>query len=419
MKNNSRLKGFYKRNWDERQNEVKDWAGLSQEECEIITNGRPKMDQVDMFVENVIGVIGIPLGIATNFLINGKDYLVPMATDESSVIAGASNGARFAREHGGFNTTTTDPLMEGQIQIVGLNDPNGAKMRLYENKDELLAMANSQDPVLVELGGGAKDIRLRIVESSSEKMLFLHLTVNVKDAMGANAVNTMVEYLAPTVEKITGGKTVLRIIDNYAETRLARARAVFDKELLGGQHIVDNMLYGYAAGYYDTHRAAGHNKGTMNGITAVVLATGNDTRAVESGFHSYAARSGRYRALPVWEKNQDGNLVGTLEMPVPVGLIGGMTKLHPVSQACIKILGVESADELGQVLAAVGLASKCAAERALASEGIQKGHMSLHAKNIAVAAGAVGEEVGKVAEMMVSENKVRVDRAKEILNDLR
>lgn len=418
MDKSSSMPGFYNLSLDEKLARVKDYSGLTDDECEAIKAGRPPLEQVENMAENVIGVIGIPLGVATNFLINGKDYLIPMATEEPSVIAAASNGAKMAREKGGFFTTSTDPLMEVQIQTVKVSDPNAARNKVLENKDEIVKMANTQDPKLIEIGGGAKDVEVRIIQGRLGTMLVTQLSVDTKDAMGANTVNRMAEHVAPFIEKLTGGKVYLRVVDNYAIKRLARARATFSKEALGGEAAVDGMLHGYDCAYSDPHRATGHNKGTTNGITAVVLATGNDTRAIECGYHAYAARDGQYRALPVWEKNADGDLVGTLELPVAVGIVGGMSHAHPVAKAALKILGVKSSRELGEVLAAVGLAQKVAAERALAMEGIMYGHTKMHARSIATMAGATGADVKRIAEIMIKEGKVRFDHAKKLVDEL-
>ncbi|MFA5536353.1 MAG: hydroxymethylglutaryl-CoA reductase, degradative [Bacillota bacterium] len=410
----SRIPGFYKLSPKEKLTKVKEMVGLTSEEADTIWLGRPPIEDVDRMVENVIGVIGIPLGIATNFLINGKDYLIPMATEEPSVVAAASNGAKIARIKGGFYTTSTEPYMDVQIQVVNVKDPNFAKMKIIENKAELIAEANTQDPVLLEMGGGAKDLSVKVLETDRGKTVLISLTVDVRDAMGANTVNRMAEYIKPMIEKICDSAVSMCVIDNYAVKRLARARAVFDKEALGGQPVIDNFLYNYSCAYYDKHRATGHNKGTLNGIIAVALATGQDTRAVESGFHSYAARNGQYRALPVWEQNEEGDLVGTLEMPVPVGIVGGISHFHPVAASCIRILGVKSARELGEVLAAVGLAQKVAAERALADEGIVRGHTKMHARTVAAMAGARGDLIDKISKQMIDEGLVRSDRAMEL-----
>lgn len=419
MKRRSRLKGFYKLSLNERLRTVKEFASLTDEEVEMLKQGRPEMGSVEQMVENVVGVIGIPFGIATNFLINGRDYLIPMATDESSVIAAASNGAKIARAKGGFTTSSTGPIMAVHIQVDNTKEPEAAAAKISEHRQDLLDLANTRSRTLPRLGGGAKDIKIDIVKGWYGPMVVIRLIVDVRDAMGANVVNTMAEFIAPTVEKISGGRVYLKVVDNYAIERLARASCVVDKDLLGGSEIVEAMLRGYSFAYYDQHRATGHNKGVMNGITALVLATGNDTRAVESAFHSYAARDGRYRALPVWEKNEDGDLTGFLEMPAPVGIIGGMTMLHPVAKIAIKILGVKSADELSQVLAAVGLASKLAAERALAAEGIQYGHMRLHATNIAAMAGAKSQEIDLIARRMIEKGKISLGLAEELLKEQR
>ncbi len=415
MEKSSRMPGFYNLSLNEKLGRVREFAGLTDEECEAIKVGRPSLNEVENMAENVIGVIGIPLSVATNFVINGKDYLIPMATEEPSVIAAASNGAKIARKKGGFFTTSTEPLMEVQIQTVKISDPHASRNKILENRDEIIRMANTQDPALIKLGGGAREVEVRIVEGRQGRMLVTQLTVDTKDAMGANTVNRMAEYVAPFIEKITGGKVYLRVVDNYAIKRLARARAVFDKAALGGEAAVDGMIHGYDCAYSDPHRATGHNKGTMNGITAVVLATGNDTRAIESGYHAYAARDGQYRALPVWEKNADGDLVGTLELPVAVGIVGGMSHAHPVAKAALKILGVKSSRELGKILAAVGLAQKVAAERALAMEGIMFGHTKMHARSIATMAGAKGQEVKQIADLMIQEGKVRFDHAQKLV----
>ena len=415
MGRSSRIKSFYKLDIDEKLKVVKDFASLSDEEILMLKTGKPDMESVERMVENVIGVIGMPFGIATNFLVNGKDYLVPMVTEESSVIAAASNGAKMVRAKGGFTTSSTGSFMAVQIQVDNTSDPESASREIIKQKQELLEMANTQSTTLPKLNAGAKDIKVDIVNGWYGPMVIVRLIVDVWDAMGANVVNTMGEFIAYKIEDLTGGKVFLRVVDNYAIERLARAECIVDKQVLGGEEVVDAMLRGYSCAYHDQHRATGHNKGVMNGIMGVVLATGNDTRAVESAFHSYAARDGRYRALPVWSKNDEGDLTGFLEMPAPVGTIGGMTKHHPVARIALKILGVESADELGQILAAVGLASKLAAERALASEGIQHGHMKLHATNIASMAGAQGKEINVVAKAMIEKDKVSLGLAKELL----
>jgi len=403
---------------EERLRIVKEFAGLTDEEASLLRDtGSLKIDLADRMIENVIGVFPIPLGVAVNFLINGRDYLIPMAIEEPSVVAAASYGAKMAREGGGIFTSSTEPIMIGQIQSVGIKDPYRAKMSILEAKDEILKKANEQDPILVSLGGGAKDLRVKVIDTMVGPMVITELLVDCRDAMGANAVNTMAEAVAPLIERITKGRVYLRIISNLATMRLARAWAVIPKEAVGGEDVVDGIVNAYAFAAADPYRAATHNKGILNGVIAVVIATGNDHRAVEAGAHAYAAISGRYLPLSVWEKNEDGDLVGSLEMPIPVGIVGGATKVHPIAKIALKILGVKSARELSEIMAAVGLVQNLAALRALAHEGIQRGHMSLHARNIAIMAGATGDLIDIIAERMVEERKIRIDRAKELLEE--
>ncbi len=416
----SELSGFYKLSLEDRLARVKEFSELKDEEAKVLsTEGALKLVDANRMIENVVGTMPLPVGIAVNFRINERDYLIPMAIEEPSVIAAASNAAKMARAKGGFYTSNTGPLMIGQIQVTHMPDPFNAGQVVMQNKVKLLEMCNAKDPVLVKFGGGAKDIECRVVQSSRGPMLVVHLIVDCRDAMGANAVNTMTETVAPYIAELTGGRVYLRIISNLAVKRLARAKAIFDKDTIGGPEVVDGILEAYAFAEADPYRCATHNKGIMNGVDAVVIATGNDFRAVESGAHAYAAMNGRYRSLTVWEKNSDGDLVGTLELPLAVGLVGGATASHPVAKANVKILGVKTAQELAEVIAAVGLAQNFAALRALATEGIQRGHMSLHARNIAISAGATGDEIDQVAEIIVSEKKVRMDRAKEVLDELR
>lgn len=377
-------------------------------------------EQADHMVENVVGVFGVPLGVATNFTVNGADVLVPMATEEASVVAAASNAARIARERGGFHTSSSEPVMQAQVQVLDVADPDGARLRLLENRDDLVRLADEQDPQLATLGGGVRDLTVRVVDARAGRYVVLHLVVDVRDAMGANAVNTMAEAVATRVGEIAGGRVLLRILTNKADTRLARARAVFAASALGGAEVVRDVVHAAALAEADPYRAATHNKGIMNGITAVVLATGNDTRAVEAGAHSHAVTAaGRYTALSHFETDERGDLVGTLELPMPVGLVGGATKVHPAAQAAVRILGVGSARELAEIVTAVGLAQNLAALRALATEGIQRGHMTLHARNIAVSAGATAEELPRVVQHLVADGAVRTDRAEQVLAELR
>jgi hydroxymethylglutaryl-CoA reductase len=415
----SRISGFHKMELEERLKIVQSFSGLKDEDLNILRKeGALNFATANRMIENVIGTIQLPIGIAMNFLINGKEYLVPMAIEEPSVVAAASNAARLARDGGGFFVTSTGPVMIAQIQLVNISNGHAARMAIFEKKEEILSIANAQDPMLISLGGGAKDIEIRVLSTPLGDMVIIHLIVDTRDAMGANAVNTMAEALAPYIEKWTGGKVYLRILSNLADKRLVRARTVITKDALGGEEVVDGIIYAYTLAAADPYRAATHNKGIMNGIIAVVIATGNDTRAIEAGAHAYAAKSGQYSSLSTWEKDANGNLVGTLELPMAVGLVGGATKINPGSQVAVRILGVKTAIEMGEIIAAAGLAQNLAALRALTTEGIQKGHMSLHAKNIAVMAGATGNLIDEVAARLVKDKKVRADYAKEILEEL-
>ncbi len=418
MVEDSKVSGFYKLSREERVKKLKEVTGLGDEDLEpLIDPGKVDLEVLEHMIENVVGAMTLPLGIATNFKVNGQDYLIPMAIEEPSVVAAASNAARMARNLGGFTATDTGPVMIAQIQTVEVPTPFAAKDKIIEVKDELIELANEQDPILIKFGGGAKDIRVRIIDTSVGAMLICELIVDTRDAMGANAVNTMAESLAPRIEKLTGGRVILRILSNLAEFRLVRVRATFDKKLLGGEEVVNDIVAAWAFAEADPYRCATHNKGIMNGIDAVVVATGNDFRAIEAGAHSYAAVGG-YSSLTKYEKDPDGNLVGSIEIPMAVGLVGGATKVHPVARACVKILGVKTALELGHIIASVGLAQNLAALRALASEGIQKGHMALHARNVAATAGARGEQVDIIAEKLVKEKNVKVERAKELLDEI-
>lgn len=416
MEKTSRISGFHKMGLEERLKIVQSFAELKEGDLKTLTKeGALNFETANRMIENVIGTIQLPIGIAMNFLINGREYLIPMAIEEPSVVAAASNAARLARSGGGFYVTNTGPVMIAQIQLVNIPNAHATRMALFERKEEILSIANAQDPMLVSVGGGAKDIEIRVLSTPLGEMVITHLIVDTQDAMGANAVNTMAEALAPFIEDWTGGRVYLRILSNLADKRLVRARTKITKEALGGEEVVDGILYAHTFAEADPYRAATHNKGIMNGIIAVVIATGNDTRAIEAGAHTYAARYGHYGPLSTWEKDAEGHLVGTLEIPMAVGLVGGATKINPVSQVAIRILGVKSAVELGEIVGAAGLAQNLAALRVLATEGVQRGHMSLHAKNIAVMAGATGALIDEVAKRLVEEKKVRVDRAKEIL----
>jgi hydroxymethylglutaryl-CoA reductase len=420
MERTSRIPGFYKLPVEERVKIVKEFAGLTDEEASLLMKaGNLDISVADRMIENVIGTWPLPLGIATNFLINGRDYLIPMAIEEPSVVAAASNAAKMAREGGGFFASSTDPIMISQIQLVKVKDAEEARNAILVEKQRILEIANERDPVLVRLGGGARDLEVRIIDTIMGKMVITHLIVDVRDAMGANVVNTMAEAVAPFIERITGGRVYLRILSNLADRRLASARAVWKKEEIGGDEVVEGILYAYAFAEADPYRAATHNKGIMNGIIAVARATGQDTRAIEAGAHSYAARNGRYTSLSRFWRNEDGDLEGFLEMPLAVGIVGGVANVHPIARIALKILGVKSARELSEVMVAVGLAQNFAALRALATEGIQAGHMKLHARNIAMAAGATPDIVDEVVERMLREKTIRIDVAKRIIEEIR
>jgi len=418
MNKSSSISGFYKLTPKQRVALVKEFAGLSEEECALLQKtGSLPLEAADRMIENVVGAFPLPLGIGVNFLINNRDYLIPMAIEEPSVVAAASYAAKMVRKGGGFHTSSTPPVMIGQIQTVGINDPDAARLRVLEAKAEILKKANDQDPVLVSVGGGAKDLDAKVIHTTVGPMLITELHVDCRDAMGANAVNTMAEAVAPMIERITGGHVYMRIISNLATKRLAKAWCTVPKEAVGGEEVVDGIVNASAFAAADPYRAATHNKGAMNGIIAVILATGNDHRAIEAGAHAYAAIKGQYTSLSVWEKNENGDLQGSIELPMAVGLIGGAVRTHPIAKIAIKILRVKTANEFAEVLAAVGLAQNLGALRALAHEGIQRGHMSLHARNIAVAAGAKEELIDLVAERMVKERKIRMDRAKELIEE--
>ena len=414
----SQVSGFYKLPIEQRREIVKDFATLSDQDVEIFSEPID-IQLADRMIENVLGTFELPFGIAVNFRINDQDVLIPMVVEESSVVAAASNAAKIARIHGGFHTSVSDPVMIGQIQILDAPDVTTAAEEIMKQKENLLQIANEQDKILVNLGGGAKDVEVRILDSALGKMIVMHLLVDVRDAMGANAVNTMVEALAPIVQEITKGRVRLKILSNLADRRIAKATAVFDKEKMGGEKAVDAFLEAYTLASIDPYRAATHNKGIMNGIDAVLLATGNDFRAVEAGAHAYAARNGQYTSLTRYRKDDSGNLVGEIELPLAVGIVGGAGSIHPKAILCKKIMGIKTAKDLSNIIASVGLAQNFAAVFALSTVGIQKGHMSLHAKNIAMMAGAKNDQIDKVADQLVKEGKVKLDRAKEILSTLK
>jgi len=415
----SDISGFYKLSLEERQHQLSKLLNLNHEEVKLLQAlGYFTPTQIDTLIENVIGSYQLPLGIALNFRINGKDYILPMVIEEPSVVAAASNAAKIARKNGGFQSEEVKSIMISQIQITQLKDIAAAKEILVRNKEKILKIANEQDPLLNKLGGGAIDIEIREIETKKGKMVILHLLVNVLDAMGANVVNTMAEAVSPYIEEISEGKIYLRIVSNLATHRIAKCKAVFDKNLLGGEEVVEGILNAYEFALADPYRATTHNKGIMNGIIALTLATGNDTRAIEAGAHAYASLSGKYKPLTKFKSDSNGNLVGEIEVPLALGIVGGMTKIHPMARLALKILGVKSAEELSQIAAALGLAQNVAALRALASEGIQKGHMTLHSRNIAKLAGVPDNLIEEVANKIVEDKKIRVDYAKEVLKEI-
>ena len=429
MERSSRISGFYNLSLAERQRIVADWAAFSPEQSALMENALT-LAQADKMVENVVGTYALPMGVATNFVVNGRDVLVPMVIEEPSVVAGASFAARLVRATGGFRADTTEPLMIGQIQVLDLKDLEGAAAAVLAQKDRLIALANRVDPVVVSLHGGALDVEVRIIEDSpAGPMLAVHLVYDCRDAMGANMVNTACEALAPLVEEITGGRVNLRILSNLADRRLARASCVVPAEALetpgaerDGSLVAQRIVEAYALAAVDPYRAATHNKGIMNGVDAVVIATGNDWRAIEAGAHAYAARTGQYRSLSTWSLGSyagDVALIGSLELPLAVGTVGGATRVHPAARLALQLIGARSARELAEVIVSVGLAQNLAAIRALATEGIQRGHMALHARQVAIAAGATGDEIDALAAAMVGERVIRGDRAQELLVRLR
>jgi len=420
QKNQQAPKGFHRLTIEERLDQIASMTELGQDEIQCLKKfGNLPEETANGMVENVIGVMGIPFGVATNLILDGKEMLVPMATEESSVIAAVCNASKQCRSSGGVTSSVSGSEMIAQIQLLGLSNPHYARQVLLEKKEKIRELCDAIDPLLLENGGGFRDLEVRILETRGGTMVILHLIVDTQDAMGANAVNSMAESLAPKIEEWTGGRVNLRILSNLADRRLARARAVWNLEDLGGEQVRDDMLAASWFAEADPYRAATHNKGIMNGVSAVALVTGNDTRALEAGAHAYASRSGQYTSLSRWETDEAGNLVGSLEMPMAVGLIGGATRVHPIAKIALKILGVNKAEDLARVMVAVGLVQNYAALKALATTGIQKGHMALHSKNIAMMAGAVGDEVDLLAKRLVEIGKIRTDAAEEELRKIR
>ncbi|HPX95237.1 MAG TPA: hydroxymethylglutaryl-CoA reductase, degradative [Brevefilum fermentans] len=415
---------FYNLTPAERLARITDQYRLSAEDGAVLSGEQGlSLESANHMIENVIGTFSLPLGIARNFLINGREVPVPMVVEEPSIVAGASFMAKLARGTGGFFAHADAAEMIGQIQVLDLDDPSTARLALLDNKEMLLAEAARVDPVLIKLGGGPRDLEVRLIqESPIGEFVVVHLVYDVVDAMGANAVNTAVERLAPIIERITGGRVLLRILSNLADRRLARARVTINTADLtfgefSGETVRDGIVQAWAFAAADPYRAATHNKGIMNGIDSVLIATGNDWRAVEAGAHAFAARGGRYTSLSTWSQDETGNLEGSLEMPMAVGTVGGATRVHPAAQACLRLMGIKSAADLAEVLVSVGLAQNLAALRALATEGIQRGHMTLHARQVAVAAGAQPEQIDALVERLIADKIIRIDHAIAILED--
>ena len=425
----SRLSGFFKLTVEERRAKVAQLANLSQNDVAALANhGELSEDAADRMIENVIGTMSHPVGVATNFVIDGSAYLIPFCVEESSVVAAASNMAKRCLIKGGFHTSNDKPVMIGQIQVLGLEDVEAAGEAILTAKYELMAICNSLPSTMIKLGGGCKDIQVRYIDSMSGRMLIIHLLVDTRDAMGANAVNTMTERISGKVEEITGGRVHLRILSNLASNRLARVEAVFTPEEISvdgsredGSKVITGILEAHHFAMADPYRAATHNKGVMNAISAVALACGQDWRAIEAGCHAWAAvETGNYTSMTRWHRDDEGNLVGRLATPMAVGIVGGASKVHPVARANLAILGVESAQELAGVMAAAGLAQNIGAMRALATSGIQAGHMKLHARNMAVSAGAIGDEIERVATLVNSQSgPVTQQLVKDTLESIR
>ena len=415
----SSISKFFEKSRKDRLEIIGNFANLSEDELNTLENmnGGISFDKADKMIENAIGTFSLPLGIATNFKINNKDYVVPMVIEEPSVIAAASKGAKIARIKGGFEVTADESYSIGQIQILN-TDINIAIKKINEQTDEILKLANSKSNTLSKMNKGAKEIMCKEIDTPSGSMLIVELLIDVGDAMGANVTNTMCEAVSPLIEKITGGKALLRILSNYSTRRMVKAKAIFEKESVGGENVVDNIILAYEFADNDVYRAVTHNKGIMNGIISVANAVGQDSRAIEAAANAYAAISGKYRSLSKWSKDDDGNLVGILEIPLSVGIVGGIANVHPVAKICAKILNVESAQELACVMTATGLAQNYSAIRALSTEGIQKGHMRLHARNLAAAAGATPEQIDLIVEKMVQANSISLDKAKELLHQI-
>ena len=415
----SSISKFFEKNHKERLTIVGDFSNLSKEDLDELEKsaGGISFEQADKMVENAIGTFSLPLGIATNFKINDRDYLVPMVIEEPSVIAAASKGAKIARIKGGFTVEANESYSIGQIQVLNV-DTELAITKVKEAEKEILELANKQSNTLSKLGKGAKEVSCRVLDTDSETMLIVELLIDVGDAMGANVTNSMCEAVSPLIEKLTNGNVLLRILSNYSTRRMVKVSATFAKDSVGGESVVDNIIRAYQFAKHDVFRAVTHNKGIMNGIISVANATGQDSRAIEAAANAFAARSGEYTSLTEWFKDDEGNLIGKLEMPLSVGIVGGVINVHPIAKICTKILGVTSAKELAYVIAATGLAQNYSAIRALATDGIQKGHMKLHARNLAAAAGANSKQIDTIVSKMIQENNISLNRAKELLDQI-
>ncbi len=414
---------FYKKTLAERQAIAAAWAQLSEADVQALSDSGLTLSQADLMIENVIGRYSLPFALATNFLINSRDYLAPMVIEEPSVVAACSYAAKLFRVSGGFTASSDESVMIGQLQVLDLPDFENAGARLLARKQEVLRAVNDRGGSIAARGGGALDLEARSFPATAiGDMLVVHLLYDARDAMGANAINSALEAVAPLIERMTGGRVNLRILSNLSDRRLARASGMIPAQALAtdsatGEQVVDAIVEAAVFAEVDPYRAATHNKGIMNGIDAVMLATGNDWRAVEAGAHAYAARDGRYRSLTRWRKDEAGNLQGAIEIPLATGIVGGATRVHHGAKVALKLLGVQSARELAEVAAAVGLAQNFAAIRALATDGIQAGHMRLHARQLALAAGADEADAQAVARQLINEDRIRLERAKEIVNE--
>ncbi len=420
----SRLSGFYRQTLEQRLLTVAGWAGLDDADLTALRAGL-SVEQADHLVENALGLFALPLGLGVNFLVNGRNYLIPMAVEEPSVIAAVSNAARLARAGGGFTAGSSEPVMIGQVQLLEVPDPAQAEQAILAARPRLAALIDPLHPSIARAGGGFRGVEVRhLPDTPAGPMLIVHLLLDCRDAMGANAVNTAAEAAAPLLEALSGGRARLRILSNLSDRRLAWASCqipvrAFAGDGVEGAPVAAGIAEANAFAWADPYRAATHNKGIMNGIDPLAIATGNDWRALEAGAHAYAARDGHYRALTDWRvvAGDDGEpaLAGRIELPRAVGIVGGVTRVHPAAQVALKILGVATARELAEVMAAVGLAQNLSALRALAAEGIQAGHMALHARHVALAAGAPAGLVEQVAAQLIAEGQIRVARAAEIL----